>query len=77
MSSLYFDIDLTQKENHRTKKEPVNFLTRVLESVHSAIDTVATAIDVKKVKRKPLKKRYRGKKDENDELQDFFGALNY
>jgi hypothetical protein len=69
---LYFDIDPTQKENYKIKKEPVNFLTRVLESVNTVID-VTTDLTRKTIR----KKDPRAKKNRSMVMQDFFGALNY
>ena len=76
MQPLYFGIDPTHEENYKIKKDPVNFLTRVLDSV---LDSVHTVIDPKnylavKTKRK---KNARAKINGSTVLQDFFGALNY
>ena len=72
MQPLYFDIDPTQKETYKIIQEPVNFLTRVLDSVHTAITT--NNYLTRKTKRK---KNPDAKINDSMVLQDFFGALNY
>ena len=72
MQPLYFDIDPNQKETYKIVQEPVNFLTRVLESVHPAITTNNYLTGKPKRKKDP-----RAKINNSTVLQDFFGALNY
>ena len=72
MQLLYFDIDLTQKETYKTKNEPVNFLTSVLDSVHTAI-AAKNYLAVKYTR----KKNTDAKINDSMVMQDFFGALNY
>ena len=72
MQPLYFDIDPTHEENYKTKKDPVNFLTRVLDSVHTVIGAKNYLAGKYKRKKNPG-----AKINDSMILQDFFGALNY